>query len=294
MRVVVNGVAIFFDVRGRRIISAGATTIERPTVILLHGGPGMDHMVFEPAFARLSDSAQVIYLDHRACGRSDAGPVSSWHLDQWAADLAAFVELLEIKKPIVLGTSFGGFVAQRFAGAYPHLPGGLVLMSTAALPLPAKTFDAMERRGGLRARKAAEAFFSDAARPGVLERYLEICLPLYNCGPVDFDALARVKMKPEVMIHFLARSGEFHGLDLRPDLARVRVPTLVVHGEHDPIFPIECAEDTLQGIAGERKRLARLPSCGHLSEQEAPGLIIDSIVDFFGWADGDVNMSRGR
>jgi pimeloyl-ACP methyl ester carboxylesterase len=261
MRVVVNETAIFFDVRGRKIIASGATTIERPTIILLHGGPGMDHMVFEPAFARLSNSAQVIYLDHRACGRSDAGPVSSWHLDQWAADLAAFVELLEIKKPIVLGTSFGGLVAQRFAGTYPHLPGGLVLMSTAVLSLPAKTFDALERRGGLRAREAAEAFFSDTAQPGVLERYLEICLPLYNSRPLDFDALARVKMRPEVMVHFPHRVRRGHAAMYRE-----------------------------RTQASGQAALMR----GHLSEQEAPELIIDSIVDFFGWPDRDVNMSRGR
>jgi len=53
---------------------------EKPTLLLLHGGPGFDHSIYKPAYSSLVDCAQVIYLDHRGNGRSDAGPKEAWTL----------------------------------------------------------------------------------------------------------------------------------------------------------------------------------------------------------------------
>lgn len=286
MRVRVNGIDLFFDIAGCQLAPDADAVIERPTVVLLHGGPGMDHMVFKPAFDRLSHHAQLIYYDHRGCGRSDDGPRDSWHIDQWADDLAGFIDQLGVDRPIVLGTSFGGMVAQRFAAQHPDVLGGLVLMSTSARADVGMTLAAMEEKGGVQAREAAQAFFSDAAQPGVVDRYLESCLGYYTVGPLDVAALARVTMRNEVMMHFFRRGGEYFSVDLRDDLARITAPTLVVHGEDDPVFPIALAEETLQqlkssGRSAPRNSLVRLPECGHLSEQDAPDAIVDAIVDFF-------------
>src|SRR5262245_30678119 len=56
--------------------------------------------LFEPG-----DCAQVIYLDHRGNGRSDAGPKEAWTLAQWGDDVRAFCDALGIEHPIVLGAS---------------------------------------------------------------------------------------------------------------------------------------------------------------------------------------------
>ncbi len=294
MRAQVNGIEIFFDVAGYQFAPAGDLVMERPTIVLLHGGPGMDHMVFKPAFDRLSQHAQVIYYDHRGCGRSDDGPPDLWHMDQWADDVAVFVDQLGLDRPILLGTSFGGMVAQRFAAKYPDAAGGLVLMSTAARAQVDLTLAAMEEKGGVEAREAARGFFSDAEQPGVVEHYLETCINYYTVGDLDASALARVTMRNAVMMHFFRRGGEYHSVDLRQDLAKITQPTLVVHGEDDPVFPIALAEETLHYLGGTgkqpdssarpqspRSHLVRLPRCGHLSEQDAPDGIVDAIVDFF-------------
>jgi hypothetical protein len=57
---------------------------EKPTLLLLHGGPGFDHSIYKPVYSSLADCAQVIYLDNRGNGRSDAGPRDAWTLAQWA------------------------------------------------------------------------------------------------------------------------------------------------------------------------------------------------------------------
>jgi pimeloyl-ACP methyl ester carboxylesterase len=58
-----------------------------PTLLLLHGGPGFDHSGFKPAFAEMATVAQVVYLDLRGNGRSDAGPANE-NLEGFEAGLA--------------------------------------------------------------------------------------------------------------------------------------------------------------------------------------------------------------
>src|SRR5437667_7213677 len=132
MRVTVNGAKLFIDVEGPKLVPDGPAMRERPTVLLLHGGPGFDHTNFKPAFSRLADAAQLIYYDHRGNGRSDRDDPSTWTLDNWADDVKGLCDALEIERPIVLGWSFGGFVAQAYAGRYPDHPAKLILQSTAA------------------------------------------------------------------------------------------------------------------------------------------------------------------
>ena len=72
MRVLVNGVRLFFDVEGASLVPDGAVMRQKPTLLLLHGGPGFDHSIYKPAYSALSDLAQVVYLDLRGNGRSDA------------------------------------------------------------------------------------------------------------------------------------------------------------------------------------------------------------------------------
>src|SRR5712691_1849545 len=115
MHVLVNGVRLFFDVEGASLMPEGPAMREKPTLLLLHGGPGLDHSIYKPAFSALADIAQVIFLDHRGNGRSDPGSPEMWTLAQWADDVRAFCEALGIARPIVYGASFGGRVVSGAA-----------------------------------------------------------------------------------------------------------------------------------------------------------------------------------
>ena len=55
MHVTVNGACACFDVIGEKLVPDGNVMRERPTVLLLHGGPGFDHSVFKPSFAPLAE-----------------------------------------------------------------------------------------------------------------------------------------------------------------------------------------------------------------------------------------------
>jgi pimeloyl-ACP methyl ester carboxylesterase len=86
--VTADGVGLFFDVDGEAPAVDGETMIERPKLVLLHGGPGADHTLFKPEFAALTDIAQIVYLDQRGSGRSDIGEPRSWTWNRWADDAA--------------------------------------------------------------------------------------------------------------------------------------------------------------------------------------------------------------
>ena len=110
-----DGVGIYFDISGEAPVPDGDQMRERPTVLLLHGGPGADHSSFKPGFGQLADVAQVVYMDQRGQGRSDRRPKHEWTLDTWADDVVRFCEATGIAHPIVVGNSFGGMVAQHYA-----------------------------------------------------------------------------------------------------------------------------------------------------------------------------------
>ena len=123
MHVSVNGVRLFFDVEGGKFLPDGPTMREKPTFLMLHGGPGSDHSIYRPAYSALADIAQIVYLDHRGNGRSEDGPRQGWNLAQWGDDVHAFCEALGIVDPIVLGASFGGMVALAYATRHPSHQG---------------------------------------------------------------------------------------------------------------------------------------------------------------------------
>lgn len=260
MRVRVGDVQLFFDVEGAKLVADGPAMRERPTLLLLHGGPGFDHSSYKPLFSRLAADAQVVYLDHRGQGRSDKSEPGRWSLDQWADDVRGFCDALGIEKPVVLGNSFGGMVAMAYAIRHPEHPSKVVFSSTSArqnLPRMLARFEAV---GGPEARSAAERFWSSPG-PETLPDYVAKAFGAYSRAPRDPDANARTVWALDVMFHFSA--GEDRSFDLLPGLSRVRCPALVVGGELDPVCPIEDQEEIAAALAPGLVRFERFAGCGH-------------------------------
>lgn len=132
MRVQVADIRIFFEVYGQEWVADGDRMRRRPVLLALHGGPGWDAAGLRHALAPLADTAQLVIPGQRGHGHSDPGTPATWNLARWAADVRELCEVTGVQAPVVLGRSFGGFVAQQYAAAYPQHPSGLILMATSA------------------------------------------------------------------------------------------------------------------------------------------------------------------
>jgi proline iminopeptidase len=277
MYVSVNDVQLFFDVESAGLVPDGLQMRARPTLIVLQGGPGFDHGFFGPDHSPIADSAQVIYLDHRGNGRSSPDTTQHWTLDQWADDLAAFLDVLEIEHPVILGMSFGGFVAMNFATRYPQRLSKLVLTSTSARLRPERSLAVFERLGGAQARDAAEAMFNGVNEETASE-FFRHCLPLYSLAALDPDRFARVRSPPELFRHLL--EGILPQMDSLPALAKITCATLVMCGENDPITPIGDSADIADALGKNLAGFIRVAGARHFLRFDAPDVYFGHLRAF--------------
>jgi proline iminopeptidase len=287
MHVTVNGVRLFFDVEGTKLVPEGPRMREKPTLLLLHGGPGFDHSIYRPAYSALSDVAQIVYLDHRGNGRSDDGPRESWTLAQWGDDVRAFCDALGIIDPVVLGASFGGMVAMSYATRHPEHPAKLVLISTEAVggSYPERRVALFERFGGAEVGALARRRFLKAkGHPdqASLEAWRRLAMPLYTRVPRDPDAARRAIVRPEVQHWFTRPEGESHRFNMLADLARIKCPTLVLGGEDDPIHPIDSQADIAAALPAHLVQFERFADCRHAVVPDAPERAMAVLRAFLG------------
>jgi pimeloyl-ACP methyl ester carboxylesterase len=285
MDVLINGVRLFFDVEGAKLAPNGPVMREKPTLLMLHGGPGSDHSIYRPACSGLAEIAQIVYLDHRGNGRSEDGPRAGWNLAQWGDDVRAFCDALGIASPIVLGASFGGMVALAYATRHPGHASKLVLISTAAsggehLDRRVALF---ERFGGPEVGALARRRFLEIQghpNQASLDAWARLAIPLYTRIPRDPDMARRAVNRSEVLQWFTRPGGESHTFNMFADLGRIQCPTLVLGGEDDPIHPIESQADIAAALPSHLVQFERFANCRHAVVTDAPERATAVIRDF--------------
>jgi pimeloyl-ACP methyl ester carboxylesterase len=285
VHVTVNGVRLFFDVEGTKFLPDGPLMREKPTLLMLHGGPGFDHSIYRPAYSALSDIAQIVYLDHRGNGRSEDGPRESWNLAQWGDDVRAFCDAIGITSPIVLGASFGGMVALAYATRHPAHPSRLILISTEAAggSYRERRVELFERLGGPEVGALARRrFLEEQGHPdqASVAAWIRLAMPHYTRVPRDPAMARRAVNRPEVLQWFTKPGGESRSFNFFPDLHRIQCPTLVLGGEDDPIHPIESQADIAAALPADLVRFERFADCRHAVVPDAPERAMAVMRDF--------------
>lgn len=271
------GVRLFVDVEGPQFVPDGPRLREKPTLVLLHGGPGYDHSGFKPLFSRLADVAQIVYYDHRGHGRSDRRPADEWTLDTFADDVLRLCDALGITKPIVLGQSFGGFVAQRYIARHPAHAAKVVLSSTSpALNLQRK-LAMFERLGGPEARRVADTFWR-TPNADTWAVYLRVCMPLYNTQPAPAGSRERIVFNEAIL--FASAGGEQQTMNLLPGLARAQCPVLVMAGALDPVCPLDDSRDIAAAFPADRVQFAVFEHSGHGAWRDEPDAAFERLRRF--------------
>jgi proline-specific peptidase len=272
---------IFFDVVGSKLEADGPRMREKPTLIVMHGGPGFDHTGLRGDFDELADIAQVVYIDHRGNGRSVPSDPQTWTLAQWGDDVRAFCGALGIEKPIVLGQSFGGMVAQSYATRHPEHPRALILSSTAARMDLDASLALFRAKGGEEAFAAAERMWMSGSDEE-FDAYMRICMPLYNTTvrAGGDDARARAITRREVYRHFSLPEREIRQMDFRRVLNKILCPTLVLAGAQDPITPPHLAEEILTCLNAGLGTLRVFKDCGHGAFRDDSLSVLRTIREF--------------
>lgn len=275
MRVSVGDVRLFFDVDGAKLRPSEAGLEERPTVIILHAGPGLDHAPYKETLGpRLVDVAQVVYLDQRGHGRSDRSEPERWNLTTWATDLMRFCERLSIVRPVLLGQGWGAMIAVRAAALWPDLPEKLVLAAPLARIVPDRSIAVFERLGGAAAGEAAFRFYQHPSERSVAD-FLRVCFPLLGRRERGPGTLLRAQWNFEALIHWQLNEG--HVVDLRHEAARVTVSTLVLQGEDDPQMPLVGAVELVDALPNAR--LVTYPEGRHAIFHDEPAAA-DEVREF--------------
>ncbi len=282
MRVEIEpGVRLYFDTEGMGLVpdgrAEGGGFRDQPTLVLLHGGPGMDLTGWKPRTSPLSDLVQIVYYDHRSHGRSDRRPATEWTLDHWADDIVRLCDALGIVKPLVFGQSFGGMVAQRYIARHPQHPAKVILSSCSPHLGLQRKLAVFRRLGGERARAVAQAYWT-APNAANFDEYLAVCLPLYN--PTPQDAASRAKARFDVQMLDTWNATELPHLHLLPGLARAACPVLVMGGEEDPVTPIEDQRDIAAALPPQWVRFESFANAGHGIWRDRPDAALALLREF--------------
>jgi proline iminopeptidase len=255
-------------------------------LIVLHGGPGLDHTMFGTWLDPLGDAFRLLLVDERAQGRSERAPPETWTLAHHARDVDALATALGLERYAVLGHSFGAFIALQHAVDFSGRPAATIVSSgvpsehfLSHVKEQLAAFEPVALREQVTASWAREA---EARTTDEVAALLADQLPFHFADPHDprMDemraAMADAVYSPDVL-RAAATSGYGH-IEVENRLADVAHPVLVLVGRHDRTCPVEGAETIARGIPGAE--LVVLEHSGHMTFAEEPEAYREAVRRF--------------
>jgi proline-specific peptidase len=277
MEVTIDGARIFYHPVG----SEGNYPL-----VVLHGGPGLDHTLMHPWLDDLSDTFRLFYVDERGQGRSQRVDPSTLSLERFAADVTLLAQALGLERYALLGHSFGAFIALTHAieqkdATHYIISGGTASFTKTAPELHENlaAFEPVELRDQVIRSWAMEPTVASQEEAGQI---LAMQMP-FHFSSVESEGYRRhvaagdtTVYAPEVLAHF-ARNE--YSIELEDRLREVDKPTLVMTGEYDRTCTPRAAREMADGIRGAE--LFIVAGAGHMSFMEEPALFCDTVRSFF-------------
>ena len=222
---------------------------------------------FELVLSNLPESIHAFALTQR--GHGDAGrPARGYHPRDFAADLAAFMDVLHLQAAVVVGGSSGGFVARRFAIDHPERTLGLVFLGSPA--------NLLDKPGVQELWYSTISKLTDPIDPDLVREFAEGTL----AQPVP-QAVLEVIVRENLKAPAQVWRDTFKGLledDSLWELGKIEAPTLVVWGDRDAILPRSDQESLAAAITGSR--LLVYEGAGHAFYWEDPGRVAADLATF--------------
>lgn len=243
-------------------------------IIVLHGGPGVDHHAFGSYLDPLAERFRLLFVDQRGQGRSEPVALGTFTLARLAQDVIMVARALRLERYAVLGHSFGAFVALQNGVDYPGMASQIVL--SGGVP-SARFFRAVEPnlaelepasvRRTVRGALEREA---DATTQDTFETFVRDVMPFHFADPTDarikeyLRAAADTIYAPQVHRH----SDTMSPIEVEDRLSEVAAPVLAIVGRYDRSCIYAASKAIVDGVpSGE---LALFDHSGHMPFVEEP------------------------
>ncbi|HEX5849264.1 MAG TPA: alpha/beta fold hydrolase [Rubrobacter sp.] len=235
---------------------------------------------FEPVLSSLPWSVHAFALTQR--GHGDASrPAGGYRPRDFAMDLAAFMDVLQLEAAVLVGGSSGGFVARRFAIDYPNRTLGLVFLGS-----PASLSD---KPGVLEMWDSTFSRLKDPLPPDFVREFVKGTL----ARPIPqafFETVVQENLKVPARVWRATLKGLLEDDSLR-DLCEIKAPTLIVWGDRDTILP-RSDQDLLEAsITGSQ--LLVYPGAGHAFYWEEPERVASDLAAFIASPRRKSDSSKG-
>jgi proline-specific peptidase len=255
-------------------------------LIVLHGGPGLDHTEMHPWLDALSDTFRLIYVDQRGQGRSERVDPATLSLSRFAEDVSKLAATLGLRQYALLGHSYGSFVTlahavERGDASHYIISGGTASFTKTGPEIQANLdgFEPVELREQVTQSWALEPTVRTQED---FARVMEMQMPFHFMSS-ESDAYRRYMAAsgqtvyaPEVLAYF---SEHEYPIEYEDQLATIIKPTLVMTGEYDRTCTPRAAREMAAGIPSAE--LLIVPNAGHMTHVEQPEIVLPAIRDFF-------------
>jgi proline iminopeptidase len=274
--VTLNGVQIHYTVRGKG-----------PLLIAHSGGPGADARDWDD-FAKIDDFVTIVAIHPRGSGLSGPAAGDAYLLPDYASDVDALRRHLGLEKTMLMGWSHGGMVALEYAIRYPDSLSKLILFDTSAYfgeflsdveasvqafknePWFEDSLDALKEEW-------AGEYQTDEDMGRLWQREKKFYFKKF-----DARAQAYAERTKDTLIKIaplrVFNEKEAPSFDLRPQLEKINVPTLIIVGRHDFITNVEMAKEMAARIPNAQMEV--FEESGHYGFVEEPEKFYRVVKEF--------------
>lgn len=253
----------------------------KPVMVFLHGWGGSSRY-WESTGQALADQFDCLLYDLRGFGRSSLPsqlPEIAYEMEDYAEDLAAFLDALQVGRVYINAHSMGASVATVFLNLYPEKVERAILTCSGIFEYDAKAFATFHKFGGyvvkFRPRWLGKLPFADRI---FMARFLHRSLP---------RLISRAFLEDFLMASYEAALGTIltsvsqKASEVMPqEFAKLQVPTLLVAGEHDIIIPAAMGRQA--AALNQKVEYVEIPDTAHFPMLEAPGIYLERVRDFLG------------
>ena len=284
-----NGVMLYYMSTGRG-----------QPLLILHGGPGASHDYFLPYLLPLARYNRLIFVDERGSGRSQKlDDRSGYTIQNMVEDVEAVRQALGLGKISLLGHSYGGALAQAYGLKYQRNLSHLILASTwSSTTAMNQVFVRMKQNMTPELRDRIDKLEADGlfghgkdyeknryTNEYMIAAWGEGYFPYvyHNHPDPNYDPIAQGNTSWDLYREMWGENGEFiidgnlKSVEYTNRLSTIKVPTLIVAGEHDECDP-SLSKAMNQKIAGSK--LVILPNAGHMTFVDQTGMFIKTLHGF--------------